>query len=381
MRIGFVSILDACDITSWSGIPFQILNQLRAQGADVDLLSPLHAQTKYLVAPARLLARLTGASVTLDHFPVVLREYARQIEKFVRDRSIDVIFSPSTIPVTLLNGCAPVVTWTDAVFHAMNDYYGAAFSNMTAGAVARGKWQEETALRNCSMAAFASTWAIESARSITSASKLRLLLFGSSLPVSHTAEDVAELADQKRKQRGRSCELLFVGVNWERKGGDVAVETARILNESGIETRLRIVGSLPAREMPPFVDALGFINKTSESGKQKFIELFRSADFFILPTRAEAAGIVFSEASSFGLPSLTYATGGVTDYVRNGINGVCIEAGGPAELFAEAIERMLADPAEYTAFCTRAFIEYKERLNWEQSVRKLIEMCQECAAA
>jgi glycosyltransferase involved in cell wall biosynthesis len=278
----------------------------------------------------------------------------------------------------LLDCGKPIVTWTDAVFHSMNDYYSKAFANMTHSAVRRGKWQEETALRNCSVAAYASTWALEGARRLTGAGKLKVLPFGSSLPVNHDAEDIARFAAEKRATRGRRCELLFVGVNWERKGGAIAVETARLLNEAGIETRLRVVGSQPEGEAPKFVEALGFINKSSETGLQKLIQLFRSADFFILPTKAEAAGIVFSEASSYGLPSLTYATGGVTDYVRSGVNGVCIEAGAPATRFAAEIEKIHATPGEYQRYAVGAFEEYRNRLNWESSVRQLIQICNEC---
>lgn len=378
MRIGFVSVQDASDVTSWSGIPFQILNQMRMQGVDVQLLSPLRTQAKYLVAPAKLMAKARGRSVTLDHFPIVLRGYAKQIEAFAKNRAVDVIFSPSTIPITLLNCGKPIVTWTDAVFQGMNDYYGAGFANLSARAVARGKWQEETALRNCCIAAYASTWALEGAKRIVDGTKLRLLPFGSSIPVSHTAEDIARLAARKRERRKQKCELLFVGVDWKRKGGDIAVETARLLNDSGVETILRVVGSRPEGEIPAFVEPLGFINKSSDSGRQRLVELFRSADVFILPTRAEAAGIVFSEASSFGLPAVTYATGGVTDYVRNGVNGVCIEPGGSVAQFAVAIEKMIDNAAEYTAYSMRAFCEYSERLNWERSVQKLIELCAQC---
>jgi glycosyltransferase involved in cell wall biosynthesis len=375
LRIGFVSIWDASDVTNWSGIPFQILAQMRAQNVDVEVLSPLSTRTKYLFAPVKFITRARQKSVTLDHFPVILRAYARQIEAFVRQRSIDVVFSPSTIPITLLQCGKPIVTWTDAVFHSMNDYYGKAFAHMTKAAVARGKWQEETALRNCSVAAYASAWALEGASRLTDSTKLKILPFGSSLPVTHNADDVVRLAAEKRSTRKKKCELLFVGVNWERKGGAVAVETARLLNDAGIETRLRIVGSQPVGEIPPFVEALGFISKSSDQGKQRLIDLFRSADIFILPTKAEAAGIVFSEASSFGLPSVTYATGGVSDYVRNGINGVCIEPGGSAAKFACEIQKMVESPSEYEAYSIRAFQEYKNRLNWETSVRKLIDIC------
>lgn len=379
MRIGFVSIQDATDVTTWSGIPFQILTEMRAQNIDVEALSPLSTSAKFALAPVKLISRARKQSVTLDHFPLVLRAYARQIERFVRQRSIDVVFSPSTIPVTLLSCGKPIVTWTDAVFHAMVDYYGTAFANMPAAAVARGKWQEEAALRNCSIAVYGSTWAREGAARITDTGKLRVLPFGSSLPVSHTAADVARFAAEKRSTRKNECELLFVGVNWERKGGPIAVETARLLNEAGIRTRLRVVGSRPEGELPPFVDVIGFLNKNSESGKRQLIDLYRGADFLILPTKAEAAGIVFCEASSFGLPSVTYATGGVPDYVRNGVNGVCIAPGSPASEFAAAIEKIMASSAEYAAYCTRAFQEYKERLNWERSVRELVRFCSQCA--
>lgn len=370
---------DPSDRTTWSGIPFQILAQMQAQNVDVKVLSPLGTKAKYLLAPVKLMARSRKKSATLDHFPLVLRAYAKQIDKFVKENGIDVVFSPSSIPITLLNCGKPIVIWTDAIFHSMYDYYGKTFANMTISAVARGKWQEETALRNCRVAAYASTWAVDGARRFADVSKLKVLPFGSSLPVRHSADEIARFASKKRATRRRQCELLFVGVNWERKGGAVAVETARLLNEAGIETRLRIVGSHPPEEVPPFVEVLGFINKNSDAGREKFIDLFRSADFFILPTKAEAAGIVFAEASSYGLPCITYATGGVTDYVRSGINGICIAPGSPAARFADEIRKMVESPAEYEACAARAFQEYRTRLNWESSVRQLVEYCAECA--
>jgi glycosyltransferase involved in cell wall biosynthesis len=351
---------------------------MRAQKADVELLSPLKARAKYMLAPVKLMARARGKSVTLDHFRVVLEDYSRQIRRFVRDRSIDVVFSTSSIPITLLDCGKPIVIWSDAVFHSMNEYYAGTFANMTSTAVKRGLWQEETSLRNCTIAAFASTWALEGAQRFARSASLRVLPFGSSLPVRHAEEDIARRAAKKRVKRMRRCELLFVGSDWERKGGETAVETARLLNERGIETKLRIVGSQPEGELPRFVESFGFINKSSEKGMQKLIDLFRVSDFFILPSNAEAAGIVFSEASSYGLPSLAYATGGVTDYVRNGVNGFCFEPGTGAEAFASEILRIMEDPAEYESLSVQAFAEYRNRLNWETSVRRLIGFCMEC---
>ena len=112
---------------------------MRAQKIDVEVLSPLSTQAKYLLAPFKLISKARKKSVTLDHFRLILRAYARQIDSFVKQRSIDVIFSPSTIPITLVQCGKPIITWTDAVFHEMYDYYGRAFANMTEAAIARGK--------------------------------------------------------------------------------------------------------------------------------------------------------------------------------------------------------------------------------------------------
>jgi glycosyltransferase involved in cell wall biosynthesis len=114
---------------------------------------------------------------------------------------------------------------------------------------------------------------------------------------------------------------------------------------------------------------------------RKFIELYESADFLILPTQAEAAGIVFSEASSFGLPSITYATGGVPDYIRDHVNGICLEPGSTADQFALEIKNLLENPSEYESYASAGFREYRERLNWATSVRRLVELCADCIRA
>jgi glycosyltransferase involved in cell wall biosynthesis len=375
MRIGFVSIYDVTDARAWSGIPSQILKELRAQGIEVEIISPLSQTIKFLLTPSKLIAKAKGEKRSFDHLPFVLRSYARQIESHIRRHPVDVIFSTSTIPITLLECKAPIIVWTDAVFHLMFDYYGGPFTNMSKDAVDQGKWQEETALERCAIAAYSSTWAMETAKQLTDAAKVRLLPFGSSVPVRHAASDIAASAKRKRETRKNQCELLFVGVDWERKGGETAVKTAQLLNESGIATRLKVVGCRPQAIYPPYVEFAGFIDKNGAEGQERIAAMFREADFFILPTKSEAAGVVFSEASSFGLPSLAYATGGVPDYVRNGVNGECLPAGSPASEFAERIKNWLSDAAQYEALAVRAFGEYEERLNWRKSVERLIQFC------
>jgi len=290
---------------------------------------------------------------------------------------VDVVFSTSSIPITLLRTPLPVVFWTGAVYHQMRNYYGGQFGNTTPSARRRGEQQDETALARATYAIYASRWAADAASQLTDPAKIRVLPWGAGVRVQHTREDVLGWARQKRAKRPGRCELLFIGIDWERKGGTLAVETACRLIDEGVPAKLRVVGCRPSQPLPEFVEVIGHVNKRTPEGKQRFEDLCRSADFFILPTRAEAAGIVFCEASAYGLPSLTFDTGGVSDYVRHGVSGFCFPPESTPEVFAKAILETLRDETRYETLAANAFHEYETRLNWKTSVRGLIEILQQ----
>ena len=375
LRLGVVCVQDATDIRTWSGIPAHVLESLRKWNVHIELYSPLSDRKKYLLAPVKALARVRKSNITLDHYPLMLKYYASQIKDAMRKRPVDLIVSTSSIPVAALDCEQPIIFWTDAVFHAMHGYYNGAFGEMSFAAIERGKRQEESALDRCAFAAYSSEWAAESARRLTDPGKIKILPFGPNFEIHHTRSDVEKWLIQRRTDRAGKCELLFIGVDWERKGGGIALETAKILNERGIPTRLTVAGCNPPGPLPNFVRVLGFISKATAKGQEQMQALLREADFFILPTLAECSPIVVCETSAFGLPSLSYATGGVPEYVRSRINGVCLPVGTPAEGFANAVQEILQNAGRYETLCLGAFNEYATRLNWDSSVRGLVDLC------
>lgn len=375
LRVGFISVQDASDIKGFSGITSQMLSHLRQQGICIEVYSPLSEAIKYLLAPLKLLARLRKRTCTLEHYPLVAKSYARQIRRLIRERPVDVLVTSSSVPVSALECSQPIIPWTDAPFHQMYEYYGGRFRNMTEAGVERAKRMEQSALDHATYAVYSSEWAARSARQLTDPKKVRVLTFGPNISIEHTAEDVRVWVEDRRRQRPRACKLLFIGIDWSRKGGPIAIETAKILNESGLPTTLTIVGTDPQEVVPDYVEKLGFISKSTPEGRAHLASLLREADFFILPTQAETAGIVFCESSAFGLPSLSYSTGGVPDYVRTGVNGVCLPVGTAAAVFAAEIRAILQDPGGYVALCLSAFHEYESRLNYDISARALVDLC------
>ena len=172
--------------------------------------------------------------------------------------------------------------------------------------------------------------------------------------------------------------IIFSGVDWKRKGGELAVNACEKLVEDGYDVRLTIVGikDLDYRVKGlDFIDYLGFLDKEDETQYLKYLDAWRKADILLLPTRAECAGIVFNEASAFGVPSLSVDTGGVADYVKNNINGYRMPLSANGEDFALKIEEWIKED-KLSTLSKGAKKIYKSRNNWRTwgiSFNKLLE--------
>ena len=192
--------------------------------------------------------------------------------------------------------------------------------------------------------------------------------------------DDADLVPNTRKYTaGEPVTILFSGVEWKRKGGDIAVETVRLLNEQGIRARLVIAG---IRELPrqyeglPYIDYVGFLNKNDPGQYRRYVQLWQEAHFFLLPTQAECSAIVYCEASAYGVPIFTYDTGGTGDYVIDGVNGYKLPPAATAADFAACIKRNL-NTASLQTLHEGGRRLYKEKLSWPAWSRRFREIMEE----
>jgi glycosyltransferase involved in cell wall biosynthesis len=375
LRIGFVSIEDAESVRSWSGTPSSILRVLRNRSdVEVVLISPLDKQVKPFYIPHKLISRLTKIPFYMDRTEGALRYYAAKISSVFRKARLDVIFSMKSLAVTRVRPGIPLVFYSDTVFHLEDGYYQTFTTKRWKQA---GREQEVTALQKTTFACYASEWAASAARQFIPPDRVAVVPCGANLSIEHTEEDVQRWIKERCAARKQSCRLLWVGVNWQRKGGAIAVETARKLNEAGIATTLQIVGCTPPEPMPPFVELLGYISKHSPEGYRKLVELYRAADIFILPSRAEMFGIVVGEAAAFGLPALVCETGGLPETIREGVTGYALPLSDDGTQFAEKAQAILAN---YESFAANAYAEYKNRLNWEVSVDQIVTLLKKAAS-
>ncbi len=154
----------------------------------------------------------------------------------------------------------------------------------------------------------------------------------------------------------------------------MALAVAALLNQRGFKTTLHIVGCKPPVRLPDFVEYHGFISKKTKEGQKYLEQLLYKSHFLIVPSRAECFGVVFSEASSFGLPSLATKVGGIPTAVQDGKNGQTFRLDDTPEKYGDYIQHIMSSQQRYAELAVSSFREYTERLNWQVAGREVCSL-------
>jgi glycosyltransferase involved in cell wall biosynthesis len=317
----------------------------------------------------QIASKLRSSEYSLDRDPDVARGYAAQIARRLQSLPCDFVFSPGTIPIAYLDGTKPVAFWADATFGAMLRFYPG-FGELSQRAIRNGMELDARALSRASVAFYASEWAAKSAVEDHGADpdRIKVIPFGSNMPILHDRDGILEIIDRRPAD---SCRLLWVGVDWTRKGGDRAVQIAGILNERDLPTELDVVGCIPPRELPRWARAHGYVDAATEAGIDQLRELYEAAHVLVHPATAECFGVVFCEAAGHGVISAASRVGGIPSAVRDGVTGTLFDLNAPADEYADYIWDLLDDRKGYEARAVRAFDEYELELSWAVQAEKV----------
>lgn len=282
---------------------------------------------------------------------------SKRLNKLLQSKVYDVIFVPAnSYSIAFLKTNIPIIYLSDATFHLMINYY---FFGLDDKSIYNGNIVEKNALVNANQIIYSSEWAKMDAINFynINSKKINVFPFGSNLVCRFEKEHVLN----------KEVNLLFVGVDWKRKGADIAIECIDYLNKHSKRTyKLTIIGlRRPSDFNVENVNFVGFLNKNNKEEYDELIDYYKSSDMFILPTQAECAGIVFSEASMFGLPIITYDTGGISTYVINDINGYRLPLLSDSKEFANSVEKICKDNETFEKFSQNAIKQYEENLNWD----------------
>jgi glycosyltransferase involved in cell wall biosynthesis len=177
---------------------------------------------------------------------------------------------------------------------------------------------------------------------------------------SNVSAEPTEIIDSGRFH---SQNILFVGVDWERKGGPALLEAFRSVRCSHPRATLTIVGCSPQINEPG-------VRVEGRVPLHEVAQHYRSASIFCLPTLNEPFGLVILEAFSYGLPVVATRLGAIPEIVTNGKSGYLVAPHNSAQL-AEALGKLLADPARCAQFGAYGRLRAAQRYSWEATGQKL----------
>ncbi|MCZ8068258.1 MAG: glycosyltransferase family 4 protein [Microcystis sp.] len=377
MKIAYVTTYDSSDVHAWSGLGSYILRSLQDVGIQTESIGNLREGNIWALQSRlkKIYYKLQSRQYLRDRETGLLKYYAAQVTKRIAPLHPDIVFSAGTIPIAYLQTEQPIVFWTGSTFAGMINFYPE-FTNLCSETIQNGNKMEQLALSRCRLAIYSSEWAANSAihNYDVDPAKVKVVPYGANMNNDRDLNEIDKIIDKKDFD---TCKLLFVGVDWHRKGGNKALTVAELLNKRGLRTELHIVGCTPPFSPPPFVKNHGFISKKTEEGRKHLEQLFSDSHFLILPSQAECFGVVFAEASSFGLPSLATKVGGIPTAIQDGKNGWTFHIDETPEKYCDYIERFMISKDDYRGLALTCFQEYSERLNWHSVGTKVYDLMQE----
>lgn len=374
LKIAFLNTLILQDKrTSWKITNEYIAQALQKHCGDISYIDPIQLRElllgKIINKSTQLLLK---KSFLYYHSFLIAKSYGKIMSQKLAGSNFDVIVAPScATEIAYLETDIPIVLIEDANVAVLHDYY-AQYSNLLKRSFHELDTLESLALHKAQLALYPSEWAANATREhyAMNGQKVHTVPFGANID-----HPPSPLVVQGRKKSDR-CKLFFLGTDWERKGGEIAFEALLKLEELGIQAELTICGCIPPDSFShERMLVIPFLNRRDEGQRQQLESLFETSDFLFLPTRGETYGMVFCEASSFGLPSITTHTGGVSGAVRDGENGYMLPGSAQGADYAELIARIYRDDQRYGELVKSSRAAFESRLNWDvwgMTVTKLI---------
>lgn len=359
MRIAYIVEGDPLNRRLWSGTVTAAYTALskKYDVEAVDISKRSHLLDAVYKIFGKMVRLFTGKRFMHSFGRWAAKRDSRAVDRYLAGRDdIDLVFcAAKSGSIAYVKTDKRIVYLTDATFDSMCDYYGY-MSNLAPVTIRSGNEIERRAIENSDVVICASEWAKESVVSVYGASKNKVFV----IPFGANISDPTSQSSPTD-----SFNILFCGVEWERKGGTLAVEAFRELKKENKNCKLYLVGCEPQCDVSDEdIIKVGFLNKNVPEEKQRLDNIYATASCLLLPTIAEAAGIVFAEASAHGIPSVTHDTGGVGTYVIDGVNGFKLALGSSAVDFSCVLSKIINDNKLYSTLRNGCLELYESRFNW-----------------
>jgi glycosyltransferase involved in cell wall biosynthesis len=376
LKIGLLGVEDPVSMKTYSGTPYHLIHFLRMAGHEVRPCGPYPVHYRSWVDRMdRAMRKYTGKHLVWERHPLITRQYARIVDAYAAaNPDLDLFLATSILYADKRNSTIPIFAWGDTTVAGVLDRYPY-YSDIPDWVIRQSHELEQRGLDACEEVVFSSQWAADVALENYNlrADKVHVITYGANLLSSPSRFELETILDSRVD---KPLTAVLVGVDWNRKGVELAIQAITQLRDWSFDVQLKVIGCSPpvGRVLPEFVTAFGRIAKDTVEGRQRFYSMLQQAHVFILPSVAECAAVSLAEANAFGIPVVASDIGGNGSLVRQGVNGFLCSLEDPATHWASSLQRIIAGDEPYRMQCIRAFDFYRHHLSWEHAVERFQQL-------
>jgi glycosyltransferase involved in cell wall biosynthesis len=134
-----------------------------------------------------------------------------------------------------------------------------------------------------------------------------------------------------------------------------------------------VVGCSPEipHDLLGVVKTVGFLKKDHPDDMRLMHSIFIRSHALILLSQAECYGCVYCEANAYGLPALGRDTGGVSEIIRDGVNGLLLQDEESIESYAQRWAGIWGVEFSFRELSKNSYLESEQRLNYSVFAEKL----------
>lgn len=173
------------------------------------------------------------------------------------------------------------------------------------------------------------------------------------------------------KKSDDTLRILFVGKDFERKGGIYLLRAFHEIRKAIPKAKLIIVG--PASLPGGVQDGIEFRGRVDD--RDEIRRLFLHADVFAFPTLHDSFGFALLEAMYFGIPCIGTKIFAIPEIIDDGVTGLLVEPANSIQL-AQSIISILRDPEKRIRFGQAGRHVVEEKFSWNLVGSRIASVCE-----
>jgi glycosyltransferase involved in cell wall biosynthesis len=185
--------------------------------------------------------------------------------------------------------------------------------------------------------------------------------------------DLTAFSSSRERDYLEKVRVLFVGGNFQRKGGEQLVEAARERRLKG-RIELHLVTNDPTATEGPDI----FVHRGLTSNSEPLHRLFATSHIFALPTFADCLAMVLGEAMASSLPVITTNVDAHSEAIQDGVNGLIVKPRDAIGL-VDALEKLVEDNGLRKSMGAAGRETAEERFDAQKNAFRILDLLKEVA--